>query len=93
MQTGLRIQNRTPIILFLEIVSNVFFRGLAEQNFLFDRILNDGDVILLASGGHGFEALSDVDIVEVKQGPYAGDLDKTRFKPSAKKTRINSLEM
>ena len=51
-----------------------------QQDFLFNRILNTGDVILLASGGHGFEALSDVDIVEVKQGPYAGELDKTRFK-------------
>ncbi|MDR1741235.1 MAG: hypothetical protein LBR38_05235 [Synergistaceae bacterium] len=43
--------------------------------------LGPGDVILLASGGHGFEALEDVEMVEVKQGPYAGDSDKTRFNP------------
>jgi hypothetical protein len=42
-------------------------------------ILNAGDVILLAGGGHGFEALEDIDMIEVKQGPYAGDLDKTHF--------------
>lgn len=42
-------------------------------------ILNAGDVILLAGGGHGFEALEDIEIVEVKQGPYAGDMDKTYF--------------
>lgn len=53
-----------------------------QQNFLFERVLQDGDVILLSSGGHGFEALSDVDIVEVKQGPYAGELDKVRFPSS-----------
>lgn len=38
-----------------------------------------GDVILLIKGGHGFEVLEDTEFVEVKQGPYAGDHDKTRF--------------
>ncbi len=41
-----------------------------------------GDVILLASGGHGFEMIEDSEILEVKQGPYTGDQDKTRFKPA-----------
>lgn len=49
--------------------------------FLESRTLDAGDVILLASGGHGFEALEEIEMVEVKQGPYAGDLDKTRFVP------------
>jgi len=43
------------------------------------RILGPGDVILLISGGHGFEVLEDLNMVEVKQGPYAGEKDKTRF--------------
>ena len=47
--------------------------------YLESRILESGDVILLADGGHGFEMLEDTEIVEVKQGPYAGDADKTRF--------------
>lgn len=42
-------------------------------------ILNTGDVILLAGGGHGFEVLEDVEMIEIKQGPYAGDMDKTHF--------------
>ena len=37
--------------------------------------------ILLAFGGHGFEMLEASEIIEVKQGPYAGDADKTRFLP------------
>jgi hypothetical protein len=41
--------------------------------------LETGDIILLASGGHGFEMLEDTEIIEVKQGPYVGDADKTRF--------------
>ena len=44
--------------------------------------LGSGDVIFLASGGHGFEILEDADIVEVKQGPYRGEGEKTRFRPT-----------
>ncbi len=49
------------------------------RTFVESRILEEGDVILLASGGHGFEALEEIEMIEVKQGPYAGDKDKTRF--------------
>lgn len=42
-------------------------------------ILQTGDVILLAHGGHGFYMLADSEMIEVKQGPYAGDGDKVRF--------------
>ena len=50
-----------------------------DQTYLESRILMQGDIILLAFGGHGFEMLEPTEIVEVKQGPYAGDHDKTRF--------------
>lgn len=50
-----------------------------DRTILTSRTLHSGDVILLAEGGHGFEILEDSDIIEVKQGPYAGDGDKTRF--------------
>ena len=56
-----------------------FYTG--DQNYLESSTLNTGDVILLASGGHGFEILEEAEIIEVKQGPYSGDHDKTRFKP------------
>ena len=49
------------------------------QQYLESTILETGDVILLALGGHGFEMLEPTEIIEVKQGPYAGDADKTRF--------------
>lgn len=52
-----------------------------EQNYLESRILHQGDVLLLAFGGHGFEMLEPSEIIEVKQGPYAGEGDKTRFAP------------
>jgi mannose-6-phosphate isomerase-like protein (cupin superfamily) len=50
-----------------------------DQSYLESRILETGDVILLAFGGHGFEMLEPTEMIEVKQGPYAGDQDKTRF--------------
>ena len=52
-----------------------------DKNYLQSGILNQGDVILLSGGGHGFYMLEDSEIIEVKQGPYAGDKDKTRFNP------------
>ncbi len=50
-----------------------------HQMYLESRILHEGDVILLATGGHGFSVLEELEMIEVKQGPYAGDQDKTRF--------------
>jgi hypothetical protein len=55
-----------------------------DQNYLESRILTPGDVILLAFGGHGFEMLEASEIIEVKQGPYAGEADKTRFAPASR---------
>jgi hypothetical protein len=50
-----------------------------DNSYLESRVLNAGDTILLASGGHGFEVLEEIEMIEVKQGPYAGEADKTRF--------------
>jgi mannose-6-phosphate isomerase-like protein (cupin superfamily) len=50
-----------------------------EQSFLESRVLEAGDVILLIKGGHGFKVLEDLEMFEVKQGPYAGDEDKIKF--------------
>ena len=59
-----------------------------QQSYLESREVRQGDVILLAFGGHGFEMLEQSEIIEVKQGPYAGEHDKTRFAPvdSSKRT-------
>jgi mannose-6-phosphate isomerase-like protein (cupin superfamily) len=50
-----------------------------QQAYLESRILEAGDTILLVTGGHGFEVLETVEMLEVKQGPYVGEQDKTRF--------------
>lgn len=50
-----------------------------SQEYLESRVLDQGDVILLADGGHGFFMLEKSEIIEVKQGPYCGERDKVRF--------------
>ncbi|RKI88656.1 hypothetical protein D7V94_18945 [Parablautia intestinalis] len=49
------------------------------EDYLESKDLHAGDIILLVSGGHGFQVLDEVEMIEVKQGPYAGDEDKKRF--------------
>jgi mannose-6-phosphate isomerase-like protein (cupin superfamily) len=50
-----------------------------DRSYLESRILEAGDTILLITGGHGFEVLEEVEMIEVKQGPYVGEGDKTRI--------------
>lgn len=54
----------------------------ANREYRCSRELFAGDVVFLPSGGHGFEMLDDTEIVEVKQGPYHGESEKTRFVPT-----------
>jgi hypothetical protein len=50
-----------------------------EKLFLESAIIQTGDIVLLASGGHGFEMIEDSEIFEVKQGPYLAEDDKEKF--------------
>lgn len=50
-----------------------------EKEYLKSVVVKSGDVVLIASGGHGFTMLENSEIIEVKQGPYQGKKDKERF--------------
>ena len=52
-------------------------------------ILGVGDLMLLCTGGHGFEVLEDIDMIEIKQGPFAEGRDKTRFEPEPHEIRYS----
>lgn len=52
-----------------------------NRHYLRSCFLHAGDIVLLAHGGHGLKVLEEAEIVEVKQGPYVGEADKTRFTP------------
>ncbi len=51
----------------------------SNKKFVCEKILETGDLILLCGGGHSFEMIEETSMIEVKQGPFAGDGDKTRF--------------
>jgi len=51
----------------------------SRKSFLTSRVLGAGDLILLCGGGHSFRMLEETSMIEIKQGPYAGDNDKIRF--------------
>ncbi|WP_188151325.1 hypothetical protein [Teredinibacter waterburyi] len=52
-----------------------------EEEYLHSRVLYSGDTILLTDSAHGFEVLEAVEMLEIKQGPFVGDSEKTRFEP------------
>jgi len=54
-----------------------------SRQYLKSLTLEPGDTVLLAHGGHGLTMLEPTEIIEVKQGPYAGEYDKNRFTPVA----------
>lgn len=51
----------------------------AGHEYVGSELIEAGDVLFLIAGGHGFEVVEDVDMIEVKQGPYTDDRDKTHF--------------
>jgi hypothetical protein len=52
-----------------------------DQNkvLLATRELQEGDFVLMVSGGHGFRILEATVLLEIKLGPYAGASDKELF--------------
>lgn len=55
---------------------DLFSEGLVHSG---TRVLMPGDVIMLVSGGHRFEMIETAEMIEVKQGPFVGMADKSRF--------------
>jgi hypothetical protein len=51
-----------------------------DKKYVGSEELTAGDVVLLASGGHGFVFLEESELIEIKQGPYISfEVDKERF--------------
>lgn len=51
----------------------------SHSDYVSSRVLAAGDIILLISGGHGFEMLEATEMIEVKQGPFVGAEDKVQI--------------
>ena len=73
-----KISYTTEVILILKGSVRVDFYNLG-RNYLFSKILKKRDIIMLVSGGHGFRVIKDVEMIEIKQGPYSLSKDKLKF--------------
>ena len=59
------------------------------KKYLFSKILREKDIIMLVHGGHGFKVLKNIEMLEIKQGPYSLIKDKIKFEEvNEKKIRI-----
>ena len=87
-------QRLTKILMTTEII--ILFKGILRVDFydnkkmyLFSKKILGKDIIMLLNGGHGFKVLKDVEMLEVKQGPYKLSRDKVKFdNVDEKKIRI-----
>ena len=74
-----KILYTTEVILLLKGILRVDFYT-PFRKYLFSKILKKKDIIMLVHGGHGFKVLRDVEMLEIKQGPYSMIKDKIKFK-------------
>jgi hypothetical protein len=56
-----------------------------KKNYLFSRIINKNEILILISGSHGFKTLSNLEMLEIKQGPFNEKSDKIKFNSVAEK--------
>ena len=77
-------QRLTKILTTTEVI--ILFKGILRVDFydnkkiyLFSKKIFGEDIIMLLNGGHGFKVLNDVEMLEVKQGPYKLSKDKVKF--------------
>ena len=73
-----RILKTTEVLLLLKGILRVDFYDNMKK-YLFSKIIKEKDLIMLVHGGHGFKVLKDVEMIEVKQGPYNLSSDKVKF--------------
>ena len=83
-----KILYTTEVILLFKGILRVDFYDFFKK-YLFSKILKEKDIIMLVHGGHGFKALNNIEMIEVKQGPYSLSSDKVKFsKVEEKKIKI-----
>ena len=74
-----KISYTTEVILLLKGILRVDFYD-SFKRYLFSKIIKKNDIIMLVHAGHGFKVLKDVEMLEIKQGPYSLIKDKIKFK-------------
>jgi len=71
-----KISYFSEVLIIKKGLLKVMFYDENSKSIKKDKTLKKDDIILLLKGGHGFKVLKDVEIIEVKQGPYQKNTDK-----------------
>ena len=79
-----KIMNTTEVLIILKGALRVDFYD-NKKKYLFSKKIIKGEIIMLMDGGHGFKVLKNLEMIEVKQGPYGLSSDKHKFKLKDKK--------
>ena len=74
----------TEVILILKGVLRVDFYD-NKKKYLFSKKIKAKDIIMLVHGGHGFKVLKNIEMLEIKQGPYSLIKDKIKFENANEK--------
>ena len=93
----LHIKRLTKIFLTSEVI--ILKKGKLRVDFydekrkyLFSIYINKDEIIMLVHGGHGFKVMKDVEMLEIKQGPYVLSKDKIKFNEiDEKKIKIKKI--
>ena len=73
-----KIFSTSEVILILKGVLRVDFYN-NNKKYLFSKILKEKDIIMLVHGAHGFKTIKNVEMLEIKQGPFISQRDKIKF--------------
>jgi len=73
-----KIYHTSEVILLLKGILRVDFYNKFKK-YIYSKILKEKDIIMLVHGGHGFKVLKNVEMLEIKQGPYNLIKDKIKF--------------
>ena len=73
-----KIYHTSEVILLLKGILRVDFYNKFKK-YIYSKILKQKDIIMLVHGGHGFKVLKNVEMLEIKQGPYNLIKDKIKF--------------
>lgn len=73
-----KIKGTTEVLIILKGELKINFYN-NKKKYIFSKIAKKNDIVILLSGGHGFEIQKNCKMIEVKQGPYSKSEDKFKF--------------
>jgi UDP-2,3-diacylglucosamine pyrophosphatase LpxH len=78
------IRTTTEVIYIMKGSLRIDFYD-SKKKYLFSNTAKENYIVILIKGGHGFKVTKDIEMIEIKQGPYVEAKDKKKFKPTYEK--------